>query len=329
MKIERLFTDPSSGPYKDIVWEKRKSEIRASDGKVIFSEESVVVPSFWSQIASDIIAQKYFRKAGVPGDGDGAEHDARQVFHRLAFTWMDWGRQNGYFDSPDDEKAFYDETCYMLAHQMAAPNSPQWFNTGLYAVYGIDGPAQGHYYFDPAGGTVKKSDSAYKRPQPHACFILSINDDLVNEGGIMDLAVREARLFKYGSGTGTNFSRIRAQNEKLSGGGVSSGLLSFLKIGDRSASAIKSGGTTRRAAKMVTLDADHPEVEEYIAWKAREEHKVAAMVTGSQIVNKHLETLKKALASFRGPEADKFNIQKNHDLYSAMRNALADKINPA
>jgi ribonucleoside-diphosphate reductase alpha chain len=188
MKFERLFTDRLSGPYKDIVWEKRKSEIRNPDGKAIFSEECVVVPSFWSQIASDIIAQKYFRKAGVPADRihewkkwagddskielpvDGAEHDARQVFHRLAFTWMDWGRQNGYFDSPDDEKAFYDETCYMLAHQVAAPNSPQWFNTGLYAVYGIDGPAQGHYYYDPAAGAVKKSDSAYKRPQPHACL---------------------------------------------------------------------------------------------------------------------------------------------------------------
>ncbi|MDR1587928.1 MAG: vitamin B12-dependent ribonucleotide reductase, partial [Treponema sp.] len=301
MKFERLFTDGQSGPYKDIVWEKRKSEIRDPGGKAIFSEETVIVPSFWSQIAADIIAQKYFRKAGVPadkiyewkkwvgdaGDGgesaplpaDGAEHDARQVFHRLAYTWMDWGRLNGYFDGEEDAKVFYDETCFMLAHQMAAPNSPQWFNTGLYGVYGIDGPAQGHYYFDPAEGEVKKSDSAYKRPQVHACYILSINDDLVNDGGIMDLVTREARLFKYGSGTGSNFSRIRAVNERLSGGGVSSGLLSFLKIGDRSASAIKSGGTTRRAAKMVTLDADHPDVEKYINWKQEEEHKVASMVT--------------------------------------------------
>ena len=346
MKFERLFTDPSSGPYKDIVWEKRKSEIRNPDGKAIFSEDCVIVPAFWSQIASDIIAQKYFRKAGVPANkiyewqkwcqapffelpDDGAEHDARQVFHRLSYTWMDWGRQNGYFDSQDDEKAFYDETCYMLAHQMAAPNSPQWFNTGLYSVYGIDGPAQGHYFYDPVEGVVKKSESAYKRPQPHACFILSASDDLVNEGGIMDLVTREARLFKYGSGTGSNFSRIRGLNEKLSGGGVSSGLLSFLKIGDRSASAIKSGGTTRRAAKMVTLDADHPDVENYIAWKAREEHKVASMVTGSQIVKKYLDALKKALASFRGPDADRFNIEKNQELKAVLRNALGDKIPPA
>jgi ribonucleoside-diphosphate reductase alpha chain len=351
VKIDRLFTDPQYGPYKDIFWENRKSEIRNPDGKVIFSEETVIVPSFWSQIATDIIAQKYFRKAGVPADriyawkewacleelppegdklpADGAEHDARQVFHRLAYTWMDWGRKNGYFDSEEDGRAFYDETCYMLAHQMAAPNSPQWFNTGLYAVYGIDGPAQGHYYFDPAAGELKKADSAYKRPQPHACFILSIDDDLVNEGGIMDLVTREARLFKYGSGTGSNFSRLRALNERLSGGGVSSGLLSFLKIGDRSASAIKSGGTTRRAAKMVTLDADHPDVEKYIDWKADEEYKVAAMVTGSALIKKNLEAVKKALTVFRGPDADRFNVKKNHDLALALQNALRDKIPPA
>jgi ribonucleoside-diphosphate reductase alpha chain len=355
MKIQRLFTDQKTGPYHDILWEKRKSEIRNPDGKAIFSEETVIVPAFWSQIAADIIAQKYFRKAGVPSDKiyewkkwipaekasskeesanfelpvDGAEHDARQVFHRLAFTWTDWGRRNKYFDTDEDAKAFYDEICYMLAHQVAAPNSPQWFNTGLYAVYGIDGPAQGHYYFDPAKNEVVKSDSAYKRPQPHACFILSIEDDLVNDGGIMDLVTREARLFKYGSGTGSNFSRIRSLNEHLSGGGVSSGLLSFLKIGDRSASAIKSGGTTRRAAKMVTLDVDHPDVEKYISWKAEEEHKVASMVTGSAIVKKHLDGIKKALASFRGPDADKFNIEKNHDLAAVLRAALGDKIPPS
>ncbi|MDR2048084.1 MAG: vitamin B12-dependent ribonucleotide reductase, partial [Treponema sp.] len=354
MKIERLFTEAAHGPYRGMVFEKRKSEIRNPDGKTIFLEETVIVPAFWSQIAADIIAQKYFRKAGVPADKihewkqwalpgekagkgtdpgeglpeDGAEHDARQVFHRLAYTWMDWGRRNGYFDTGEDAKAFYDETCYMLAHQMAAPNSPQWFNTGLYSVYGIDGPAQGHYYFDPADETLKKSDSAYKRPQPHACFILSVEDDLVNTGGIMDLVTREARLFKYGSGTGSNFSRIRAADERLSGGGVSSGLLSFLKIGDRSASAIKSGGTTRRAAKMVTLDADHPDVEKYIDWKAGEEHKVASMVTGSAIVGKHLESIKKGLAAFRGPEADRFNTGKNHELASALRHALGDKIPP-
>ncbi|MDR0289353.1 MAG: vitamin B12-dependent ribonucleotide reductase, partial [Treponema sp.] len=348
MKVKRFFTDRDAGPYCDIVWEKRKSEIRNSDGKAVFFEDTVIVPAFWSQIAADIITQKYFRKAGVPSDKmyewkkwspagassgvgdslpeDGAEHDARQVFHRLAFTWMDWGQKAGYFDGEEDAKAFYDETCYMLAHQIAAPNSPQWFNTGLYAVYGIDGPAQGHYYFDPEKNELVRSDSAYKRPQPHACFILSIQDNLVNDGGIMDLVMKEARLFKYGSGTGSNFSNIRSLNEPLSGGGVSSGLLSFLRIGDRSASAIKSGGTTRRAAKMVTLDADHPDVEKYVSWKAGEEHKVASMVIGSAIVKKHLEGIKKALAAFRGPEGDKFNVEKNHDLATVLRAALGDKV---
>ncbi|MDR2748052.1 MAG: adenosylcobalamin-dependent ribonucleoside-diphosphate reductase [Treponema sp.] len=352
MKIARFFTDGALGPYEDIVWERRRSEIRGSNGRQIFFEDCVVVPAFWSQIAADIMAQKYFRKAGIPADKvydwksriqggglspedpgnhlpeDGAEHDARQVFHRLAYTWMDWGRKNGYFDAPEDEGAFYDETCYMLAHQLAAPNSPQWFNTGLYAVYGIDGPPQGHYYYDPGIGDTVKSDSAYKRPQPHACFILSVEDDLVNEGGIMDLVTREARLFKYGSGTGSNFSRIRAADERLSGGGVSSGLLSFLKIADRSASAIKSGGTTRRAAKMVTLDADHPDVEKYVGWKVQEEHKAASLVTGSAIVKKRMEGIRKAVLGFRGPEGDKFDPEKNRELALALREALTDKIPP-
>jgi ribonucleoside-diphosphate reductase alpha chain len=354
MQFGRFFTSPEHGPYKDIVWEKRRSEIRNPDGKAIFKEETVVVPAFWSQIASDILAQKYFRKAGVPAEkasewqrylpkesltgagagqlfplpADGAEHDARQVFHRLAYTWLDWGKKAGFFTSEADQKAFYDETCYMLAHQLAAPNSPQWFNTGLYAVYGIDGPPQGHYYTDPSDGITKKSGSAYKRPQPHACFILSIEDDLVNEGGIMDLVTREARLFKYGSGTGSNFSKLRASHEKLSGGGVSSGLLSFLKIGDRSAAAIKSGGTTRRAAKMVTLDADHPDVEKYIDWKAQEEHKVASMVAGSRIIKKHIDAVKKAVSSFRGPAADAFAVSKNRELAAALKGALADEVPP-
>ncbi|MDR2500478.1 MAG: adenosylcobalamin-dependent ribonucleoside-diphosphate reductase [Treponema sp.] len=349
MQIARFFTEPQTGPYQGVRFEKRKSEIRNPDGKLIFSEKTVITPDSWSQIASDIMAQKYFRKTGVPADAvyawephaypqgigrmevplDGAEHDARQVFHRLAYTWMDWGGKNGYFDTPEDAQAFYDETCFLLARQMAAPNSPQWFNTGLYAVYGIDGPAQGHYYVDPAEGTVKRSDSAYKRPQPHACFILAVEDDLVNEGGIMDLITREARLFKYGSGTGSNFSKIRGADEELSGGGVSSGLLSFLKIADRSAGAIKSGGTTRRAAKMVTLDADHPDVEQYIDWKAGEEYKAASMITGSAVIKKHLDALAKAVKTFRGPSADRFNGAKNRELAAALANALGAMIPPA
>ena len=315
----------------------------------VFNMEGAVVPSTWSQIATDIIAQKYFRKAGVPADKAGAweayvpgskravasqegagESDARQVFHRLAFTWTEWGKKAGYFDTEEDSSAFYDEILHMLARQMAAPNSPQWFNTGLHAVYGIEGPAQGHYYVDPATGDVTKSASAYERPQPHACFILNIEDDLVNEGGIMDLVTREARLFKYGSGTGSNFSKIRGLRESLSGGGVSSGLLSFLKIADRSASAIKSGGTTRRAAKMVILDADHPDIESYTNWKAEEEYKVACLAAGSGLIRARAAVLAEAVRSFApkgAPEGEvsdeaRFSFKLNPALRSEAKSAL-------
>ncbi|MBL0899645.1 MAG: vitamin B12-dependent ribonucleotide reductase, partial [Reyranella sp.] len=233
--------------------------------------------------------------AELPADQRyGAETSARQVFHRMAGTWTYWGWKGGYFDSEDDARTFYDEHCRMLAAQICAPNSPQWFNTGLHWAYGIDGPGQGHWYVDHRDGQAYKSTSSYERPQPHACFIQSVSDDLVNEGGIMDLWVREARLFKYGSGTGSNFSRVRGQGERLSGGGKSSGLMSFLKIGDRAAGAIKSGGTTRRAAKMVSVDIDHPDIEEFISWKMLEEQKVAALVTGSRLANRHLNAVMKA-----------------------------------
>ena len=306
------FHQDGQSPYADIEFRLTTSEIRNPDGSVVFRADDVEVPAHWSQVASDVLAQKYFRKAGVPARLKKVEEEtvpswlwrsvadeaalkelpekertigeraAQQVFDRLAGTWTYWGWKGGYFDSEDDARAFFDEHRYMLAMQMCAPNSPQWFNTGLHWAYGIDGPSQGHYYVDFATGKLTKSKSAYEHPQPHACFIQSINDDLVNEGGIMDLWVREARLFKYGSGTGSNFSRLRGEGERLSGGGKSSGLMSFLKIGDRAAGAIKSGGTTRRAAKMVIVDVDHPDIEQYIDWKVKEEQKVAALVTGSQ-----------------------------------------------
>jgi len=322
MQFSRLYTKADwKTPFDSIKFEKRKSEIKNPDGSVIFKMENVVVPKSWSQVATDIIAQKYFRKAGVPAklkkieekglpewlqrsepdekalkkmdeeERYSHEIDSRQVFHRLAGCWTYWGWKHDYFDSEDHAKVFYEELCYMLANQMAAPNSPQWFNTGLHWAYGINGPAQGHYYVDGKTGKLTKSKDAYTHPQPHACFIQSVDDDLVNEGGIMDLWVREARLFKYGSGTGSNFSSLRGSGEPLSGGGKSSGLMSFLKIGDRAAGAIKSGGTTRRAAKMVTLDLDHPDIEEYINWKVREEQKVASIVTGSKITEKYLKRI--------------------------------------
>ncbi|MBI5628314.1 MAG: vitamin B12-dependent ribonucleotide reductase, partial [Candidatus Rokubacteria bacterium] len=212
------------------------------------------------------------------------------------------------------------ELCRMLADQRAAPNSPQWFNTGLHFAYGIDGPAQGHFYVDDATGEVKASTSSYERPQPHACFIQSVRDDLVNEGGLMDLWVREARLFKYGSGTGANFSALRGENEPLSGGGKSSGLMSFLKIGDRAAGAIKSGGTTRRAAKMVCLDADHPDIEAFVDWKVVEEQKVAALVAGSRILNRALNAVIRACHG-HADAATRFDRTKNPLLRDAILDA--------
>jgi len=280
LEIERFFTKEGVSPYDQFVYDYRTSVIKNPNGTKVFEMNNVEVPKQWSQVATDVLAQKYFRKAGVPQpDGsDGSETSIKQVAHRMADCWRQWGEQYGYFNTSEDAQRFYEEMVFMIIGQYAAPNSPQWFNTGLATAYGIKGKPQGHYYVDPITGKLEKSTSAYERPQPHACFILSVDDDLVNEGGIMDLWVREARIFKYGSGVGTNFSRIRGAGEKLSGGGTSSGLMSFLKIGDRAAGAIKSGGTTRRAAKMVCLDLDHPEAIEFINWKKNEEKKVAALI---------------------------------------------------
>lgn len=280
LSFSRHYTKDGQSPFEMFEYDYRTSVIRNPNGEKVFEMTNVEVPNHWSQIATDILAQKYFRKAGVPQpDGSlGRETSVKQVAHRLADCWRQWGEKYGYFASADDAQVFYDELIYSILTQGCAPNSPQWFNTGLFSSYGIDGKAQGHYYVDPITGNLERSKNAYERPQPHACFILSTSDDLVNEGGIMDLWVREARIFKYGSGVGTNFSNIRAEGEKLSGGGTSSGLMSFLKIGDRAAGAIKSGGTTRRAAKMVCLDLDHPEIESFIDWKVQEEKKVAALI---------------------------------------------------
>ncbi len=280
LKFHRRYTKDDVNVFDMFEYDYRTSVIRNPSGEVVFEMNNVEVPKQWSQIATDILAQKYFRKAGVPQpDGSlGRETSAKQVAHRLANCWKVWGERYGYFASQRDAQIFYDELVYSILNQMCVPNSPQWFNTGLYESYGIKGKPQGHYYVDPVDGELKKSTSAYERPQPHACFILSVEDDLVNDGGIMDLWVREARIFKYGSGVGTNFSNLRGEGEKLSGGGTSSGLMSFLKIGDRAAGAIKSGGTTRRAAKMVCLDLDHPEIVEFINWKVEEEKKVGALI---------------------------------------------------
>ncbi|HEX3081371.1 MAG TPA: vitamin B12-dependent ribonucleotide reductase, partial [Puia sp.] len=270
--FDRRYTRDDISVFDQFEYDYRSSVIRNPSGEIVFEMNNVEVPKGWSQIATDILAQKYFRKAGVPqADGSlGRETSVKQVAHRMANCWKAWGVKYGYFATSKDANVFYEELVYSILNQACVPNSPQWFNTGLYESYGITGKPQGHYYVDQNDGQLKKSTSAYERPQPHACFILSVEDDLVNDGGIMDLWVREARIFKYGSGVGTNFSNIRGEGEKLSGGGTSSGLMSFLKIGDRAAGAIKSGGTTRRAAKMVCLDLDHPEIMDFINWKQEE-----------------------------------------------------------
>jgi ribonucleoside-diphosphate reductase alpha chain len=280
LSFARHFTVDGTSPYDQFEYDYRTSMIKDPSGKIVFQMDNVEVPKHWSQIATDIIAQKYFRKAGVPQpDGStGRETSSKQVAHRMADCWRQWGEKYGYFATPTDAQVFYEELVHSILNQSCVPNSPQWFNTGLHSSYGITGKPQGHYFVDAIDGQLKQSTSAYERPQPHACFILSVSDDLVNDGGIMDLWMREARIFKYGSGVGTNFSTIRGEGEKLSGGGTSSGLMSFLKIGDRAAGAIKSGGTTRRAAKMVCLDLDHPEIVDFIDWKVQEEDKVAALV---------------------------------------------------
>lgn len=390
MKISRHFTKRGKCPYADVPFKAVTSEIRNPDGSIVFQLKDIEVPSNWSPVACDVLAQKYFRKAGIPsvrhqvpehgvpgwlcryvpggapsdasssavakksdkkgsaipkwltGKDDapnqtaapvvsnnepitfGPETSAKQVFDRLAGAWTYWGWKGGYFESEEDAETYYDEMRYMLCHQMAAPNSPQWFNTGLHWAYGIDGPSQGHYYVDHETGVLTASDSSYLRPQPHACFIQSIGDDLVNEGGIMDLWVREARLFKYGSGTGSNFSSLRGSGESLSGGGRSSGLMSFLKIGDRAAGAIKSGGTTRRAAKMVVVDVDHPDIEEYVNWKALEEQKVVSLVTGSRISARYLTVVMAACQ--KGTDDTRFDPRQNADLKKAMKDARASMI---
>ena len=356
MQVDRKYTKSGQDAYADIEFRRATSEIKNPDGSIVFRLEDIEVPAAWSQVATDILAQKYFRKAGVPAAlkrveensipswlwrsvADEAalegipekqrivgEMSSKQVFNRLAGTWTYWGWKGGYFTAEEDARAFHDELCFMLATQKCAPNSPQWFNTGLHWAYGIDGPGQGHFYVDHETGKLTKSKSSYEHPQPHACFIQGVADDLVNEGGIMDLWVREARLFKYGSGTGSNFSFLRGENEKLSGGGKSSGLMSFLKIGDRAAGAIKSGGTTRRAAKMVVVDVDHPDIEEYVDWKVKEEQKVAALVTGSRIVRKHLAQIMKACVNCEGPGDDCFEIEKNPALKRAVKEARRNMV---
>jgi len=335
LKVNRVFTKAGEDPLNSTEYEMRTSTIRNPDGSVVFELRDIEIPRDWTQVATDILAQKYFRKTGVPQynrDGSpvldengqqvlGSEKSIKQVAHRMAGCWRYWGEKYNYFASEADAQAYEDEMTFMLIHQMAAPNSPQWFNTGLAHAYGITGTPQGHWYADPSTGELHLAPDAYTRVVGHACFIQSVNDDLVNEGGIFDLVTREARIFKYGSGTGSNFSALRARGEKLSGGGASSGLMSFLKIFDYAAGSIKSGGTTRRAAKMVILNADHPEIEEFVTWKAKEEAKVADLYTGSRINYEHLNNVMRVAR-----EEKTTNWKGNEKLRTVIAHALKDNV---
>jgi len=352
MVIERRFTTAGDNPFDVFDWIEMDVEIRNPDGSMADSIEGVKLPSGFNGVAGKVCAQKYLRKAGVPralrkvpeegvpvwlqrsapdhekiqtleaDERMGGEVDGRELFRRLAGTWTYWGWKYGYFASEADARAYFDEMCYLIASQRSAPNSPQWFNTGLHWAYGIEGPAQGHTFVNPDTGEVEYSTNAYEHPQPHACFIQSVSDSLVGGSeSIMGLWSREALLFKYGSGTGSNFSKIRGAGEPLSGGGSSSGLLSFLKIGDRAAGAIKSGGTTRRAAKMVTLDLDHPDIEQYIDWKHSEEEKVSALVVGSSILQNNANALMEAIWEY-GDDEGRFDQRTNLGLRRAMVRAI-------
>lgn len=277
LHFERRLTQEGVHPYDVLEWDRRTSVIRDEKGNVIHEVKNVEVPKQWTQLATDIITFKYFRKRGVPTEMSetGGEYSARQVVHRIAHAFRLSGeRQGNYFATPQDAEIFEAELTHILINQMAAFNSPVWFNVGLFEDYGIEGSA-GQFQWDEATQTVVMSPNAYERPQCSACFIQRVEDDLMS---IFDTVKNEARLFKYGSGTGSNFSRLRSKYEKLSGGGTSSGLLSFLEVFDRGAGATKSGGTTRRAAKMVVVDLDHPEIEDFIWWKSREEKKAKILI---------------------------------------------------
>src|SRR4029434_2715653 len=275
LKLSRRFTQSGQEALEKVPYKKWSSIVTNPDGSVVFSMEDIEAPSDWSQLAVDILVKSYFRKKGVPGTG--REVSAKQVVPRIAHTIRHAGeRLTGYFASAEDAQTFEEELKYLLITQRGAFNSPVWFNCGLWHEYGIDGSG-GNYHWHPDSDSFHETKNSYEYPQCSACFIQSVRDDLMS---IFDLAKAEAKLFKYGSGTGSNFSRIRGKQEKLSGGGTSSGLMSFLEVLDKGAGATKSGGTTRRAAKMVVLDMDHPEILDFVRWKVREEKKVAALVAG-------------------------------------------------
>ena len=278
LKINRIFTRPGEDPFASVSWERRRAEIKSEKGETVFVMNDVECPTTWSQTALDIAADKYFRKAGVPlaNGTTGAETSVRAMIHRVVLAIRQAGeRFGGYFASPEDAQAFSDELTYMLIHQLGAFNSPVFYNCGLTEAYGIKGKPSGNFFWDPATGVVRETDDSYTHPAVSACFILSIQDDLIDIARHLE---REMRVFRFGGGAGSNFSVLRAEGEPLTNGGTSSGLMSWLEIYDKGAGSTKSGGNTRRAAKLVRVDIDHPDVEKFIEWKAKEEDKALALI---------------------------------------------------
>ena len=271
LRIKRLFTKPGFHPFDEIEWELRTASIQNEKGQVIFEQRNVEVPKDWSQTATNIVASKYFH--GKLGTAE-RESSLKQLISRVADTIAQWGVEDGYFRKEEDARAFHDELLHLLVRQKASFNSPVWFNCGLWHKYRRSG-AGGAFYWNPAASDIKKETEAYRHPQCSACFINSVQDNLES---ILELAKTEGMLFRYGSGSGTNFSSLRSSAESLSGGGVASGPLSFMKGFDAFAGVIRSGGKLRRAAKMVILNIDHPDIEEFIQCKVKEERKAWALV---------------------------------------------------
>jgi len=333
VQLTRHFTREGQSPYAHLSFEPRSTRMTRLDGSVVFAMDNVYVPTQWDQTATDVLAQKYFRRkgcnhhhvnsfynshysslyAGNTLKDPGHEVDLRETIHRIVGAMAAAGERLGYFDEANAE-IFYDEMSFLMATQRMAPNSPQWFNTGLGWAYGLKGSAQGHYHAD--SGTAVASEDAYTYSSSSACFIQSVTDDLMGAGGITDLWTREARVFKHGGGSGSNVSAIRGKNEPLSGGGTSSGLMSFLRVSDRAAGAIKSGGTTRRAARIVSLDVDHPDVEEFISWKVAEERKVAMLVAGARALKSAWDAM--CGAALTAPDVD---VLQNPSFIKAVRQA--------
>ena len=349
MKLARLITDASSDPFAGLSWRKVDVEVCHADPAARVCLTDIEVPAHWSREAAETFVHYYIRRAGVPTrtlrvreegvpeflwasvpdtaalqalpEEERTTHEmsARQVFLRLAGMWTYWGFTFGYFDTEGDAKTFHDEIVAMLARQVMAPNSPQWFNSGLHWAYGMKGPAQGHCYGDHESGKLKLSSNAYARPQLHACFLHSVKDELVSEGGIMHLYEREMRVFKYGSGAGANMSAIRGKGEGLSSGASALGLMRFLTIGDKAAGAIHAGGLPRRAGKMVVVDIDHPDVVSFIRWKGEEQYKIAALITGARVMRKYLSGVMAAVHT--GSSEARFNPQHNPALAAAVDKA--------